>query len=92
MRWFWLGMTVFGLALAFMTRSPGLMGLGLLAGFVGMFCTIFTVAGERIQERARSDSAMLTPEILAQMRAKAKSQQSANTQSMSDARLDEPSR
>ena len=77
-RWIMIGMTLLGLIMAILTRSPALLGLGLLFVFVGLFGTVFSLAGERISSNARPDATMLTPEVLKAIRdsSKAKAQAS----------------
>jgi hypothetical protein len=68
MRWLMLGLTIFGFALSFVTKSPVVLGMGLLLGFVGLFGLIFSLAADRVSASARPESAMLGPEDLAAMR------------------------
>ncbi len=70
MRWIMLGLTILGFALAFIARSPGVLGLGLLLGFVGLFGMVFSIASDRISAGARPDTAMLSAEDLAALRAR----------------------
>jgi hypothetical protein len=69
MRWLMLGICVLGFALAFVAKGPGLLGLGLLLGFVGLFGMVFSMAADRVSARARPESAMLAAEDLAAIRA-----------------------
>ncbi|HEV7491725.1 MAG TPA: hypothetical protein VGO25_13015 [Rhodanobacteraceae bacterium] len=68
MRWLMLGLTLFGFALAFVTKSPAVLGFGIVLGFVGLFGLIFSMAADRVSATARPESAMLGPEDLAAMR------------------------
>ena len=68
MRWLMLGLTLFGFALSFVTKSPAVLGLGIVLGFVGLFGLIFSMAADRVSASARPESAMLGPEDLAAMR------------------------
>ena len=70
MRWLMLGLTLFGFALSFVTKSPAVLGLGLVLGFVGLFGLVFSMAADRVSASARPESAMLGPEDLAAMRAR----------------------
>lgn len=70
MRWIMLGLTILGFALAFIARSPGVLALGIVLGFVGLFAMVFSMAADRIASRARPDTAMLTTEDLAALRAR----------------------
>lgn len=78
MRVFWILLSLGGLTLAMLTYSPGLMALGLAITFIGMFCAVFAFAAARIEATSRPDSALLTPEVLAQVRARAQQQRAAN--------------
>lgn len=68
MRWLMLGLTLFGFALSFVTRSPAVLAIGLVLGFVGLFGLVFSMAADRVSASARPESAMLGPEDLAAMR------------------------
>lgn len=70
MRWLMLGFTILGFALAFIARSPGLLGLGLVLGFVGLFGMVFSMAADRVASSARPEASMLTGEDLAALRAR----------------------
>ena len=70
MRWIMLGLTILGFGLAFIARTPGILGIGLLLGFVGLFGMVFSMAADRIASRARSEASMLTSEDLAALRAR----------------------
>jgi hypothetical protein len=64
MRWLLLLVTLAGFALAFTTKSPGLLGVGLLAGFGGLISFAFALAAARIAETSQPDSAMIVdPEV-----------------------------
>lgn len=70
MRWLMLGLTLFGFALSFVTKSPAVLGIGIVLGFVGLFGLVFSMAADRVSASARPESAMLGPEDLAAMRAR----------------------
>lgn len=70
MRWLMLGLTLFGFAISFVTKSPAVLAIGLVLGFVGLFGLVFSMAAERVSASARPESAMLGPEDLAAMRAR----------------------
>lgn len=57
-----------GFALAFVTRSPGLLGLGLLLGAVGLFGFIFSLAAARVSANARPDTSMASVDDLIALR------------------------
>jgi hypothetical protein len=70
-RWIMIALTVAGLGTAILTRSPGLLGLALLATLIGLFGTVLSLAADRISANSRPDSTMLPPEALASIRDKA---------------------
>jgi len=70
MRWIMLVLTLIGFALALVTKSPGLLALGLFLGFVGMFGLVFSMAADRVSASARPESAMAAPEDLAKLGAR----------------------
>lgn len=57
---------------SFVTTSPGLLALALFVTIVSLFCAIFSLAAQRIQAGSRPDTALLTPEVLAHVREKAR--------------------
>ncbi|MBS0571423.1 MAG: hypothetical protein JSS28_12490 [Proteobacteria bacterium] len=69
MRWIMLLLAVFGFALGFAARTPGLMGLGLIFGFVGLIGAFFAFAAARVAATTRPDSALLADKDLAALRA-----------------------
>lgn len=71
-RWFMLALLVAGIVTAFVTHSPGVLGIGLVLALIGAFGTVFSVASERISARARPESSMLQPDVIAAMREHAK--------------------
>ena len=71
-RWIMIGLTLLGLIIAFLTRSPSLLGLAILMMIVGSFGTVFSIAADRISSNARPDSSMLPPEALVAIREKAR--------------------
>jgi hypothetical protein len=80
MRWIWLLVSMLGFGIAFSTRSPGLLGIGLVVGIVALFVTVMSMAAEKINSTARSDSAMLGDKEIAALRAsmqKAKAEKEA---------------
>lgn len=68
MRWIMLGLTILGFAMTFVARTPGVLAIGLLLGFVGLFGMVFSIASDRIASRARPETAMLSSEDLAALR------------------------
>jgi len=79
MRWFWVALAVLGMVVSFITHSPGVLAVALLVTGVSLFCAVFAFAARRIEAGARSDTALLTPEVLAHVREKAKRDQAARS-------------
>lgn len=75
MRFFWLLLTVGGITAAFMAKTAGLLGMALIVTFVAGLCAVFSFAAARIESSSRPDSALMTPEVLAAVRAHAAKQQ-----------------
>src|SRR3954463_15333823 len=48
MRWLMLLLLILGLALTFTAKGAGLLALGLVLGFVGLFGLIFALAADRV--------------------------------------------
>jgi len=69
MRWILLGVALAGFAIAFSTKSPGVLGLGLVLGFCALFAALFAFAADRIASTARPDSALLTDKDINALRA-----------------------
>jgi len=69
MRWLVLLVSLGAFALAFTTKSTGMMALGLLAGFGCLFAAIFAFAAARIEETSRPDAAMLTDGDISKLKA-----------------------
>lgn len=80
MRFFWLLLTLGGIGVAFIAKTPGLLGLALAVSFIAGICAVFTFAAARIDSNARPDSALLTPEVLAAIRARSAQQQAGQPQ------------
>lgn len=78
-RWIMIALLVLGLAMAFLTHSPGVLGLGLLLATIGAFGTVLSIAAARVESRSRPETAMLQPEVIAAMRERAKAQAAAAT-------------
>ncbi|HZW50232.1 MAG TPA: hypothetical protein VFF05_00090 [Rudaea sp.] len=69
MRWVVLLLALLGFALGFSSRSPGLMGLGFVLGFVLLIAAFFTFAAARVEANSRPDSTLLTDKDIAMLRA-----------------------
>ncbi|TDR47475.1 hypothetical protein DFR29_102135 [Tahibacter aquaticus] len=76
MRFFWLLLTLGGIGVAFVAKTPGLLGLALAVSFIAGICAVFTFAAARIDSNSRPESALLTPDVLAAIRARSAQQQS----------------
>ncbi|HJU40995.1 MAG TPA: hypothetical protein VJ724_15600, partial [Tahibacter sp.] len=79
MRWFWVALATVGMIVSFLTSSPGVLAVALLIVVVSLFCAVFAFAAQRIASNARPDTALLTPEVLAQIREKARRDQAARS-------------
>jgi cytoskeletal protein RodZ len=72
MRWICLIAAVIGFALAFTTKSPGVLGLSLLLGFGGLIGFVLAWASARIAETAQPAATLIVdPEVTA-LRSKAR--------------------
>ena len=60
MRWIFLVLAVIGFSLAFSAKTAGLMEIGFLAGFAGLFGAFFGFAAARIASTSRPDTVLLT--------------------------------
>lgn len=77
MRWVWMAIAILGFVVAYQAATPGLLGLGVLVGFVASTICVFSFASQRIQEIARPDAQMMTPAEMAAMRKRAEAQRAA---------------
>lgn len=69
-RWIMLGLTILGFAIVFTTRSPGLLGLGLLLGLIGFIGFVFVLAADRVSASARPEATMASVNEIHAMRAR----------------------
>lgn len=69
MRWILLVVAVLGFALTFSAKTPGLMGIGLFAGFIGLLGALFAFAAARIAATSRPDAALLSDKDISRVRA-----------------------
>ena len=74
MRYVWLLLMIASMVFSWITQHPGLLALGLFVAFVSGLFAVFGFAAARIESTARPDSALLTPEVLAAVRARASQQ------------------
>ncbi len=72
-----IALLVIGLTMAFLTHSPGVLGLGLVMAIVGAFGTVMSIAAARVAARSRPEAAMLQPDVIAVMRERARSKDAA---------------
>ncbi|UXI68404.1 hypothetical protein [Tahibacter amnicola] len=77
MRFVWLVVSVLAFIFCYAASTPGLLAIGLLVGFGSMFCAVLAFAAARIESTSRPDSALLTPEVLAEATERAKRQRAA---------------
>jgi hypothetical protein len=63
-----LVLTLVGLALCFLTKSPGVLGFGLLLSIVGGIGLVLSLAAARIAANARPESAMASVEDISALR------------------------
>ncbi|MDC8014358.1 hypothetical protein [Tahibacter soli] len=79
MRWLWVALAVLAMTVSFLTSSPGVLAVMLAIAGISLFCAVFAFAARRIEQNARPDTALLTPEVLAHIREKAKRERAAAT-------------
>lgn len=72
MRWILLVVAIFGFSLGFSAKTPGLMGIGLLVGFVGLFAALLSFAAARIAANSQPDSTLLSDKEISLLRASLK--------------------
>lgn len=77
MRWLCIAVSMLGFIMAWTTKSPGVLALGLLLGLGGAFCAVLAFAAARIEANSRPDAMMITPEELGQLRKRAQAQRDA---------------
>lgn len=73
-----IALLVIGLTMAFLTHSPGVLGLGLVLAIVGAFGTVLSIAASRVAARSRPEAAMLQPDVIAAMRERARAKEAAS--------------
>jgi hypothetical protein len=60
MHWILLGISAVAFGAAFFAPSQGVIGVGLLVGFVCLFAGFFSMISSRIAERSRPDTVLLS--------------------------------
>ena len=79
-RWILLCLTILGFVVVFTTRSPALLGLGLVAGIGGFIGFVFALAADRISAAARPETSIATVDELGAMRRRVEQVKSAAAQ------------
>jgi hypothetical protein len=74
MRWIWLITGMLGFGLAWMAKTPGLLGFGVILGLVGITMAVLAIAADRIQAGSRPETMMISPNELGQLRERAQAQ------------------
>ena len=69
MRWVLLLLAFGAFAIAFSTRSPGVMGFALIVGIGLLFAAVFAFAAAKISATSRPDSTLLTDKDINAIRA-----------------------
>ena len=69
MRWILLLLAFGAFALAFSTKSAGVMGLGLVGGIALLIAALFAFAAAKIEGTARPDAVLLTDKDINALRA-----------------------
>lgn len=77
MRWIWLLAAMACLALFFMIDTPGWLALDILGVMAFGTASVFSFAAARIDARAESETVILSPADLAEIRARAAAKASA---------------
>jgi high-affinity K+ transport system ATPase subunit B len=79
MRWILLLLAAGAFALAFSTKSTGLMGFCLVVGIVLLFVVLFAFAAAKIEATSRPDAALLTDKDINTIRASVRKAKAAAT-------------
>ena len=69
MRWILLLLAFGAFALAFSTKSAGVMGLALIGGLALLIAALFAFAAAKIEATSRPDTALLTDKDINALRA-----------------------
>ena len=85
MRWIFLLVALFGFAIAFSAKTPGMLGLGLVLGLICVFGALFGFAAERVASSARPDAALLTDKDINALRASVRKPGTASPPTMPSA-------
>jgi hypothetical protein len=79
-----LVLALIGFALTFIAKSPGLLGIGLLFGIVGLFGFVFALAAARVSASARPEASMASVEDIVALRKRPAAPRSSASASVSD--------
>ncbi|MEP6484817.1 MAG: hypothetical protein ABJB01_10230 [Rudaea sp.] len=69
MRWLMLLFSIAGFSFAYVARTPEMLGLSLLVGFIGLVGAFLGFAAARVAATARPDAALLTDADISALRA-----------------------
>ncbi len=69
MRWFFIAALIAGFAMAFSTRSSGVLAIGLVLATIGVIGTILQVLDSRMGASSRTDATLLADREVASIRA-----------------------
>lgn len=69
MRWIMLLVSLAGFSYAYVAKTPEMLGISLVAGFVGLIAAFFGFAAARVAATARPDAALLTDRDISALRA-----------------------
>lgn len=67
-RLLWLVMALVGFVLAFVAKSAGVLGLGLVLGVIGLFGLVLSMAAARISASARPETSMASVDDFSALR------------------------
>jgi len=79
-RWILLCLTILGLVVVFTTRSPALLGVGLLLGIGGFIGFVFALAADRISAASRPETSIASVDELSALRRQVDAKKSAAPQ------------
>lgn len=68
MHWLLFGIAAVAFGAAFFAPAPGMIGVGMVIGFVCIFVAFFMMIGARIAERSRPDTTLLTDADVSNLR------------------------
>ncbi len=77
MRWLWLLIAILGFAVAFSSKTAGVLALGLFVGLVGLFAFAFAMAAARIADTAQPASSLIADAEVSMLRARVNQKKNA---------------